>query len=141
MSRDCATLSSRTHFSPFAQALHRFFCQWCSQYAPLPQSLYWSLSRLCSLCPVPQAEAVPGRHRGHRDQLRCPTSRTTARQRVLSHPLAPIASHRPTLLHGRPHLNSQPSQMVCISFPTRWSHGHTSARRRDRAHPSPVTSL
>jgi len=28
-----------------------------------------------------------------------------------------------------------------ISFPTRWSHGHASARSRDRAHPAPATSL
>ena len=28
-----------------------------------------------------------------------------------------------------------------INFPTRWSHGHASARSRDRAHPAPPTSL
>jgi len=28
-----------------------------------------------------------------------------------------------------------------ISFPARWSHGHASARSRDRAHPAPATSL
>jgi len=27
-----------------------------------------------------------------------------------------------------------------IRFPTRWSHGHASARSRDRAHPAPTTS-
>jgi len=58
------------------------------------------------------AETVFGRRWGHRGPPRCPTSRTTARQRVLSHPPAPIASHCPTLLHGRPHSRSQPSQMV-----------------------------
>ena len=84
------------------------------------------------------AEAVLGRNRNRCPQ-RCPTSRTAGRQRVLSHPLAPIASHRPTLL--RPHRRSNHRIWYGISFPTRWSHGHASARSRDRAHQAPATSL
>ena len=62
------------------------------------------------------AEAVLGRHRGHRGPPQCPTSRTVAQQRILSYHPSPIVSQRPTLLHGHPHRHSQPSQMVWNSF-------------------------
>ena len=64
------------------------------------------------------AEVVLGCHRVNRGPPRCPTSRTTARQRVFSHPPAPIASHCPT----------------GISFPTHCSNGYASTRSRDHAH-------
>jgi len=63
------------------------------------------------------AEAVLVRHRGHRGPPRCPMSRTAARQRVLSHLPAPIASHRPTLLHGRPHSLPTIAHGVALAFP------------------------